>query len=205
MYVPNKFQVNDEAAWSVVRDAGAGMLVTLAKHGLQSVFTPVIVSDDYSTITAHVARANPWWKEATSGAEVLALFVGASSYISPSLYPSRHESPEVVPTWNYVAVEVRGALQIRDDDEWALAQAKQLTTQFESNRETPWLISESDENYVKKLSRGIVGIEITVQEITGKFKLSQGRSIEDRTNVALELGEGGARDQVTARYMRDLP
>ena len=203
MYVPLKFNVDKAASWNAVRDAGAGMLVTQGKLGLQSVFTPVIVSDDQTVLTAHVARANPWWKEAINGEEVLALFVAASSYVSPSGYPSRHEKPEVVPTWNYVAVEVRGILHVHDDYDWVFSQAKDLTAQFEESRDVPWRLAESDENYVEKLARGIVGIEITVRAITGKYKLSQNRPDEDRENVMRSLEEGGMRDQVTARYMRD--
>jgi len=203
VYVPLKFNVDKAAAWKAVRDAGAGMLVTQGNYGLQSVFTPIIVGADQNTLTAHVARANPWWKDATNGAEVLALFVAASSYVSPSAYPSRHEKPEVVPTWNYVAVEVRGILRVHDDYDWVFSQAKELTTQFEEGRDVPWKLAESDEKYVEKLARGIVGIEIAVSAITGKYKLSQNRPNEDRENVMRSLEDGGLRDQETAKYMRE--
>jgi transcriptional regulator len=94
-------------------------------------------------------------------------------------------------------------LHVHDDYDWVFSQAKDLTAQFEESRDVPWKLAESDENYVEKLARGIVGIEITVRAITGKYKLSQNRPDEDRENVMRSLEEGGMRDQVTARYMRD--
>ena len=108
MYVPPSFAVDEDDAWRVVDDAGAGMLVIQSDDGLSSVYVPVIVSDDRRTMRMHVAKANPWWKSVGDGAEVLALFLAASAYVTPSYYPSRLENPGVVPTWNYVAAEVRG-------------------------------------------------------------------------------------------------
>jgi len=144
VYVPLAFRLDDDEAWRVVRDAGAGMLVVNTEEGLVSVFVPVVVSDDRRTIVSHLARANPWWKSVRSGDEVLGLFVAASSYVSPSYYPSRFEQPGVVPTWNYVAVHAHGASGIKDAiragvdtvehvslaDEEAIALAKQHGTYF---------------------------------------------------------------------------
>ena len=95
MYVPPKHAVDEEAAWSIVEEAGAGMLVVAAPDGLQSVFVPVIVSDDRTKVLSHVAKANPWWRGVRDGDEVLGLFVVASAYVSPSNYPRRVEDAPV--------------------------------------------------------------------------------------------------------------
>ena len=140
MYVPPKHAVDDEAAWSIVREAGAGMLVVDSPEGLQSVFVPVVVSDDRATVLTHVAKANSWWRSLKDGDEVLALFLAASAYVSPSNYPSRFENPGVVPTWNYVAAEVRATARVHDDPEWLERQVRLVTDQFETGRSPRWSV-----------------------------------------------------------------
>jgi len=134
VYVPPKHALDEEAAWKIVREAGAGMLIVATPDGLQSVFVPVVVSEDRTKILTHVAKANSWWRSLNDGDEVLALFLVASAYVSPSNYPSRFENPGVVPTWNYVATEVRGHLTVHDDSEWLQRQVRLVTDQFELGR-----------------------------------------------------------------------
>ena len=131
VYTPAKFSLDDEAAWSVVREAGAGALVLATPDGLDSAFVPVLVSDDRGAIYSHVAKANPWWRAVGDGADVLALFVTASAYVSPTYYPSRLERPGVVPTWNYVAAEVRGRVTVHHDRQWKKSQVHALTERYE--------------------------------------------------------------------------
>ena len=148
MYVPDKFSTDELVAWRIVRDAGAGMLVGTTTSGLASAFVPVVVRDEGRAIVAHVARANPWWREVRSGSEVLGLFLAASAYVSPSLYPSRLENPGVVPTWNYVAAEVRGFVTIHDDPAWLDGQVRSLTDQFEAARSPRWRVEDAPDSYV---------------------------------------------------------
>ncbi len=183
MYVPSKFTIDDDHAWRVVADAGAGVLVISAKEGLASVFVPVIVSGDRATIRSHVARANPWWRDVEDGMEVLGLFLAASAYVSPSNYPSRLESPDVVPTWNYVAAEVRGRLHVRDDADWLDDQVRALTDGFEAPRSPRWSVDDASREYVGRQLKAIVGIEIDVDSIQGKSKLSQNRPPVDHDTV----------------------
>src|SRR5579863_7967361 len=143
------------------------MLVVAKADGLQSVFVPVVVSDDRSTIWSHVARANPWWRSLHDEDEVLGLFVVASAYVSPSNYPSRFDSPGVVPTWNYVAAEVRGRLSVHEDPDWLGRQVRVLTRQFESGRTPGWSVDDAPPEYVERQLRAIVGIEIGVVSIEG--------------------------------------
>ena len=203
MYVPPKHALDDEAAWSIVREAGAGMLVVDSATGLQSVFVPVIVNDERTKMLTHVARANPWWRALQDGNEVLGLFLVASAYVSPSNYPSRFESPGVVPTWNYVAAEVRGRVSVHDEPEWLHRQVRQLTEQFEAGRSPEWHVEDSTTEYVDRQVKAIVGVEIDVVAIQGKAKLSQNRPDIDRDSVRDNFAKGSPAEQNVAARMTD--
>jgi transcriptional regulator len=202
VYVPSKFALDDDDAWSVVRDAGAGSLVRATANGLASVFVPVVVIDDRRTLVSHVARANPWWRDAEPGAEVLGIFLAASSYVSPTYYPSRFEQPGVVPTWNYVAAEVRGRLTVRDDLDWLRRQVDQVTSHFETGRSPWWRVQDAPSHYIDQQLRAIVGIEIEVLSIEGKAKLSQNRPPVDHDSVRAQLADGSLTEQNVALRMR---
>jgi transcriptional regulator len=203
MYVPPKHAIDEEAAWQIVREAGAGMLVVATPDGLQSVFVPVVVNDDRTKILSHLARANSWWRSLKDGDEVLGLFLVASAYVSPTNYPSRFESPGVVPTWNYVATEVRGRLTIHDDPEWLLRQVRLVTEQFEADRSPRWLLDDAPSEYVQRQVKAIVGIEIDVVAIQGKAKLSQNRPEVDHDAVRDNLAQGTPAERNVAARMND--
>lgn len=201
MYVPAKFALDNDASWQVVNDAGAGMLVIGTDQGLQSVYVPVVVSEDRRTLTSHLAKANPWWRAAIDGVEVLGLFLTASAYVSPTNYPSRFESPGVVPTWNYVAAEVRGRLTLHDDPEWTAVQVRAQTANYERARDPQWRVDDAPASYIAQQLKAIVGIEIEVTSIEGKAKLSQNRPDVDRENVRARLAEGALGERIVARRM----
>jgi transcriptional regulator len=203
VYVPPKHAVDEEAAWNIVREAGAGMLIVATPEGLQSVFVPVVVSDDRAKILTHVAKANSWWRTLSDGDEVLGLFLVASAYVSPSNYPSRLESPGVVPTWNYVAAEVRGRLTVHDDPEWLQRQVRLVTGQFEAGRSPEWHVEDAPADYVERQVKAIVGIEIDVVAITGKAKLSQNRPEIDHDSVRDNLAQGTPAERNVAARMTD--
>jgi transcriptional regulator len=203
VYVPPKHAIDEAAAWDVVREAGAGMLVVETPDGLQSVFVPVVVSDDRSTILTHVAKANSWWRSLHDGDEVLGLFLVASAYVSPTNYPSRFENPGVVPTWNYVAAEVRGRLHVHDDPEWLHRQVRLVTGQFEAGRTPEWRVEDASAEYVDRQVRAIVGIEIEVVAIQGKAKLSQNRPDVDHDAVRDNLAQGTPAERNVAARMID--
>jgi len=205
VYVPPKHAVDVEAAWAIVREAGAGMLVVAAPDGLQSVFVPVIVSEDRTRILSHVARANSWWRALRDGDEVLGLFLVASAYVSPSNYPSRFESPGVVPTWNYVAAEVRGRLTVHDDPSWLGRQVRALTEQFEAGRSPEWRVEDAPSEYIDRQVGAIVGVEIDVVSITGKAKLSQNRPDVDHHSVRDNFAQGSPVERNVAARMNDDP
>ena len=179
------------------------MLVVATPQGLQSVYVPVVVSEDRMKISTHVAKANPWWRSLNDGDEVLGLFLVASAYVSPSNYPSRFESPGVVPTWNYVAAEVRGRATVRDDPEWLQRQVRSLTEQFEAGRSPEWRVDNASTDYVERQVKAIVGIEIDVEAITGKAKLSQNRPGVDHDEVRDNFAKGTAAERNVAARMTD--
>jgi transcriptional regulator len=201
VYVPPKHAVEEDAAWQIVKDAGAGMLVIPSTSGLLSVYVPVVVSEDRRTIYSHLAKANPWWKAVGSDTDVLGLFLAASAYVSPTYYPSRLENPGVVPTWNYVAAEVRGRLTLHEDTEWKLDQVRAVTGQFESGRDPEWRVDDLDPTYRDQQLRAIVGIEIAVLSIEGKAKMSQNRPEIDQRSVKVHLGEGSLGERNVAQRM----
>jgi len=203
VYVPPKHAIDEEAAWAIVREAGAGMLVVETPEGLQSVFVPVVVSDDRTKILTHVAKANSWWRSLHDGDEVVGLFLVASAYVSPSNYPSRFENPGVVPTWNYVAAEVRGRLTVHDDPEWLQRQVRLVTDQFEAGRSTEWHVEDASADYVARQVKAIVGIEIDVEGIQGKAKLSQNRPDVDHDSVRDNLAQGTPGERNVAARMTD--
>jgi transcriptional regulator len=201
MYVPPNFSVTQDAAWGIVRDAGAGTLVIATLQGLASVFVPVIASDDRRTVLSHVARANPWWRSVEDGTEVLAIFLAASAYVSPSNYPSRVQSPGVVPTWNYVACELRGRLHVHDDAQWLANQVRELTRVFEASRSLQWRVSDAPSDFIDQQIEAIVGIEIEVVSIEGKAKLSQNRPEIDHDSVRENFAQGTLGERNVARRM----
>jgi transcriptional regulator len=203
VYVPPKHAVDEAAAWDIIREAGAGMLVAETPEGLQSVFVPVVVSENHTTILTHVARANSWWRSLADGDEVLGLFLVASAYVSPSNYPSRFEAPGVVPTWNYVAAEVRGRVTVHDDPEWLQRQVRLLTDQFESGRSPVWRVEDAPSEYVDRQVKAIVGIEIDVVAVQGKAKLSQNRPGIDHDTVRDNPAQGTPAERNVAARMND--
>lgn len=203
MYVPPKFAVDEDEAWRIVDEAGAGFFIVATPEGLKSVFVPVILGEDRRVLRFHVARANDWWRGIEDGTDVLGIFLAASAYVPPAFYPSRATSPNVVPTWNYVAVELRGRVSVHDDPQWKLGQVSDLTAHFERGIEPEFVVAEMDETYRSAQLRGIVGVEVEVLGIEGKEKLSQNRPDEDRLNVRAQFARRSLTEQHVARWMAD--
>ena len=135
-------------------------------------------------VTGHVARANPLWREA-DGQPVLLVFHGPQAYVSPSWYPSKFQHGKAVPTWNYAMVQVHGTLRATQDPQWLHALVTRLTERHEAGRAVPWHVADAPPDYLDAMLKAIVGIEIEVTRVEGKFKLSQNRDAADRTGVVL--------------------
>jgi transcriptional regulator len=199
MYLPAHFEEKrPEVLHELVRTHPLGLLVTLADAGLQANSVPFFLDADPAggpgILRAHVARANPLWREARTDLEALVVFQGPQAYVSPGWYPSKTEHGKVVPTWNYVMVQARGALRAIDDAAWVHALVSRLTTHHEATQAKPWAVTDAPADYIDTMTRAIVGIEILLTALTGKWKVSQNRSAADRAGVASGLAASGDDD-----------
>jgi transcriptional regulator len=193
MYLPKHFDQPDTEA--IARLLVAHPLATLAwpsADGLTAEHLPLLWDRGASdgargTLRGHVARANPVWREA-AGTEVLAVFQGPQAYVSPSWYPSKAETAKVVPTWNYAVVHAHGRLRVTEDAAWLRALVGRLTDTHEASRAQRWQVGDAPADYIETMLRAIVGIEIEVTRLQGKWKVSQNRSASDRAGVAVGLG-----------------
>lgn len=142
-------------------------------------------------LRAHVARANPLWREIEDGAEVLVVFRAEHAYVSPNWFPSKHEFHKQVPTWNYRVAHVHGTITIRDEEPFLRGLVGRLTAVHEATQLKPWKMSDAPEDYIAAMLRSIVGIEIAITRLVGKFKLSQNRELRDRLSLGEALKKQG--------------
>ncbi|MBX3665209.1 MAG: FMN-binding negative transcriptional regulator [Burkholderiales bacterium] len=192
-----------EVMHALIRAHPLSTLVTVSGGIAEANHLPLLIDPDPSpngTLRGHVARANPLWRQLPEG-EVLAVFQGPQVYVTPSWYPSKREHGRVVPTWNYAVVHVRGPLVIRDDRAWLLDLVSRLTARQESPMPQPWAVGDAPADYIERMLEAIVGIEIPVARIEGKWKVSQNRSEADRAGVAAALAQA---DDPRSRAMAEL-
>jgi transcriptional regulator len=193
MYRPAFFREDRrEVLCSLIRRAPLATIVIHTDDGLSANLVPLLLREGASglVLAGHVARANSMRASPIHG-EVLVLFGGPEAYVSPSAYPSKKDGGEVVPTWNYVAVQARGPLRWIEDDAWLERLLEELTDEHEQARAEPWRVSDAPEPFTRGLRRGIVGLEIEVTRLEGKLKLGQNRTRADREGVIAELRERG--------------
>jgi transcriptional regulator len=186
MYLPEVFEeVRPEVLWDLVVRHPLGLLITAGPEGPMASPLPFLrkVQDHRNLLTAHLARANPHLAALAEEAKVLVVFQGAETYVSPGWYPSKALTHREVPTWNYEMLQARGSLRLRPDREWLAAHVADLSAAQESRRPTPWAVSDAPGDYIEAMLRGIVGLEIEITEIRGKWKMSQNRKLEDMAGV----------------------
>jgi transcriptional regulator len=201
MYRPSHFEQHDAAALhALMREHPLATLVTQQAAGITADAIPLEYDAASHTLRGHVARANPLWREA-AGQPVLAVFNGPQAYITPSWYPSKAATHKVVPTWNYTLVHAHGVLRAVEDAPWLHALVSGLTAHHEAPRAAPWAVADAPDDYVQQMLRAIVGIEIPVERLIGKWKISQNRSDADRLGVAAGLAEGPAVAQAMAELV----
>ena len=195
MYLPKQFEQPDiEVMHALIRSKPLATLVTLNAGGIEANHIPLVLSADpkpYGALCGHVARSNPLWQDHPQDSDVLMIFHGAESYITPSWYASKTESGKVVPTWNYVSVQAKGKLRAIHDPGWILSQLESLTAHNEAEFAHPWAVADAPHEFTGKLLEAIVGIEIVITELKGKWKVSQNRSNQDRSSVANGLNSHG--------------
>ena len=194
MYIPSHFAINDlHVMHRIMGDHPLGVLVTSSVNGLDANHIPFEfdpTQGPLGVLTAHVARANPVWQQCKDGAEVLVIFRGNESYISPNWYPSKHETHRQVPTWNYEVVHVRGRLTVMDEEKFVRGVVARLTREHEVNEPRPWKMGDSPPDYIDGMLRAIVGIEIEIKRIEGKAKLSQNKSAADVAGILAGIDRG---------------
>ena len=211
MYLPHHFaETRVEELHRVITEYPLGVLVLHGPNGLDANHLPFALNPkagERGHLLAHVARANPLWQEAKDGDEALVIFRAAHAYISPNWYPSKHEFHRQVPTWNYQAVHVHGTIKIRDDERFVRGVVARLTRVNEARTGTdrPWKMIDASKEYIDQMLTAIVGIEIEITTMIGKWKLSQNREERDRVNAAQELRQRGEQVMSTAMLNAVVP
>jgi transcriptional regulator len=190
MYEPPLHQQADRAAIvELIRAHPLGLLISHGPSGLLANLIPFLIEGDM--LLGHVARANPQWRDLQQADEALVVFQGPQHYISPSWYETKRQTHKVVPTWNYLTVQARGRPRVTDEAPWLRAQIEALTNKQEGARAEPWKVSDAPEDFIAMQMRAIVGVEMAVTDLKGKWKASQNRSEADRAGVIAGLNADG--------------
>ena len=198
MYTPKHFEEpRIEVMHELIRARPLATLVTLTSGGLAANHIPLHLINTptpFGTLRGHVARANPLWSDFAKDVEMLAIFHGPDSYITPSWYATKQETGKVVPTWNYAVVHAYGTLRVIDDSAWVRAQLEALTAHSEARFAQPWSVSDAPHEYTEKLIGAIVGFEIVITRLSGKWKVSQNQPAQNQAGVIEGLSNSGVRD-----------
>lgn len=205
MYVPHFNTMGEPELHQLVAAVGSAELVTVGADGYPAATLLPVIWDD-ERLVFHLARANPHWRSIEPGAPALAVVTGPQAYVSPAWYPSKEEHGRVVPTWNYTAVHFTGRVEVHEDEAWLRTAVTALTQLHEGKREQPWSVDDAPARYLQKQLGAIVGVELTIETVEGKAKLSQNRSDADRAGVVEGLRrEDGTREQEVADLVQDPP
>jgi transcriptional regulator len=193
MYIPRANQEDRiPVIHKLMQDQPFASLITMGTSGLFSSHIPMVLERDgtpFGRLKCHISRANQQWKEFSPSIEALAIFSGPQHYITPSWYPEKLETAKVVPTWNYAVVHAYGHLKVIEDSEWLMAHLESLVNIHEASFPVPWKIGDAPADYVASLVKGIVGLEMVIERLEGKWKVSQNRSEQDRVGVAEGLAD----------------
>jgi transcriptional regulator len=208
MYVPAHFvEPCVERLHELIRERPLGSLVVLSSAGLNANHIPFELDSapaPLGTLRGHVAKANPVWRDFSPDVEALVIFQGPQAYVSPSWYPSKKITGEVVPTYNYLVVHGYGAIKVVHDREWLRGLVTRLTERFETGRDARWHVTDAPASFIDTQLGAIVGLEIALTKLTGKWKVSQNRSLDDRAGVVQGLtGRGDAESAAIARWVKD--
>jgi len=187
MYIPRH---NEENRVPVMRGLMVShplaTLVTLGTSGLFASHVPMLLEDDgsqFGVLRCHISRANTQWRDYSPTVDALAIFAGHQHYITPTWYPGTKEHGKEVPTWNYVVVHAYGPLKVIHDEQWLLTNVEKLTNIHEAGSPVPWKVSDAPADFIRSQLRGIVGLEIPIRRLEGKWKVSQNRTERERNGV----------------------
>lgn len=208
MHIPSSFaETRTEVMQALIQTHPLGSLVTHNPDGLNGNHLPFELDGsvgEFGVLRAHAARNNPFWRSHAKELDVLVMFHGPQAYVSPQWYPSKAIDGKAVPTWNYISVHAHGPLHIHDSPVWLRAQLDRLTARHEASQAVPWRLDQAPAGYIEHLLSLIVGIEIPIRRLQGKWKLSQNRTAADRHGVIAGLQQQSAgQAAVVARVMRE--
>ena len=192
MYIPGTFSETDiQQLTGLIARHPLGLLISSGRSGLLASPIPFHyrLRDGKPLLVAHLAKANPHWKDLMELSECLVAFQGAENYVTPSWYPSKQTTHKVVPTWNYETVQVRGIPSIIERTGWLEDQVSELTDNFEQHRQAPWKVTDAPADFIASQLQAIVGLEINITEIKGKWKMSQNRHADDAMGVAQGMAD----------------
>lgn len=185
MYLPKHFSVDDPALLAqLIAEYPLATIVGSLENQLEVNHLPLMLSSDRTKLYGHIARVNPLVKVAgSSNTSVTAIFNGPQAYVTPAWYPSKKETGKVVPTWNYAVVHAQGNIKLIEDAQWLRSHVAQMTNIHEPTYQSNWKLEDAPEDYVQMMLKAIIGIEIEVKSLVGKFKLSQNRPAQDYAAV----------------------
>jgi transcriptional regulator len=196
LYLPRHFrEERTDVLHAAIRDFPFAQLVTFGEGGIAASPLPLMLDlgeGPQGSLIGHLARANPQWKTADPAVEALAIFSGPDGYISPGWYETKRQTGKVVPTWNYVTIQVRGRISFFDEAAPLLDVVRRLTNLHEAGRDAPWAVSDAPEDFVASQLRAIVGLRLEITDIVGKWKMSQNRPEADRAGVVDGLRSEGS-------------
>lgn len=191
MYIPEHFRESDsDTLQSLIQQRSFGTLITVDDDGPIANHMPFVIDrtrGELGVLQCHVARRNPVWQAMAKDPRALVIFQGPDAYISPNWYPSKQETGKAVPTWNYIAVHARGQAQIMADPDWLLHHLNHLTDHHEQSQPAPWHVADAPDDYIEKMMSAIVGIEIPLATLIGKWKTSQNQPDNNRQGVVQGL------------------
>ena len=200
MYLPAHFAQSDlEELQRLIKDHALGALVTLGSDGLNGNHLPFLLApgaEPYGSLVGHVARNNAVWHDFSDEPEALVIFQGPSAYISPNWYPTKVETHQHVPTYNYAVVHAYGHLVIHDDEKWLRGLLGRLTNRMEAPQPKKWKMGDASRDYMQAMIGAVVGIEIEITRLVGKWKVSQNRLPVDQQGAALGLRATGEAEAV---------
>lgn len=209
MYLPTHFaESRPEVLEALIRDHPLATLVTQGADGLDANHVPLYVAPRpgaAGVLRGHLARANPLWRAIGAGIDALAIFHGPEAYITPDWYPSKREHGKAVPTWNYAVVHAHGKLRVCDDPVWLRDQVEELTARQEAAFPHPWAVGDAPADYIDKMLAAVVGIELTIDRMVGKWKTSQNQPAGNRAGVVAGLGARGPEGAAMAALVAGLP
>lgn len=193
MYLPMHFEETRlDILHRLMHSHPLAAVVTLGPSGLEGNHIPMELDPQpppLGILRGHVSRANPMWRQVSAAVQALAIFQGPEIYITPSWYRTKQESGKVVPTWNYAVVHAYGFLRVVEDPAWLRSLVGRLTDANEAHRSQPWSVADAPDEYIEGQLQGIVGIEIPISRLLGKWKVSQNRPETDREGVSQGLKE----------------